>query len=222
MAVDKVKPLKMETPSGGTETDSVPTATDPSEDYLATKGIAFENDDDTRIEKVGTEVSFFDIVTGAISLSKIRTALFNLFDNSTNGFIATEVQSAIEEAKATGDAAIFPITLQHNGVVNNNTFFGYSSLIPGDDTPVIIQKDALFTGFTFSNKVIDADFTLEFRKNSLVSAPFLTVSKTNTQFFSHDLVSQESFSQEDEIYVKYIDDGTNASDVGIVLTMKAV
>jgi hypothetical protein len=43
---DKVKPLKIENPSsGGTQTDFLPTESDPTQDYLAAKGIAFENSD---------------------------------------------------------------------------------------------------------------------------------------------------------------------------------
>lgn len=58
MAVDKVKPLKMEDPTSGTETDAAPTETDPSEDYLATKGIAFENLDTHLAQKVGGVLKF--------------------------------------------------------------------------------------------------------------------------------------------------------------------
>jgi hypothetical protein len=43
---DKVKPLKIENASlGGTQNDPYPTETNPTQDYLAAKGIAFENSD---------------------------------------------------------------------------------------------------------------------------------------------------------------------------------
>ncbi len=43
---DKVKPLKIESPAtGGTEIDMFPTEVNPSEDYIALKGLAFENSD---------------------------------------------------------------------------------------------------------------------------------------------------------------------------------
>lgn len=48
--VDKVKPLKLESPSlGGTETDPFPTETDPAEDYLACAGVSLGNSDTNRI-----------------------------------------------------------------------------------------------------------------------------------------------------------------------------
>lgn len=51
--VDKVKALKIETPTDGTQSNPFPTETDPTEDYLATKGLAFENSDSFLAEKVG-------------------------------------------------------------------------------------------------------------------------------------------------------------------------
>lgn len=50
--VDKVRPLKVETiANGGGVDDMRRTATDPDRNYLACKGVAFENDDNTRLEK---------------------------------------------------------------------------------------------------------------------------------------------------------------------------
>jgi hypothetical protein len=50
--VDKVKPLKLENPAnGGSQLDFAPTAMNPSEDYANVKGLVFENDDNSRIEK---------------------------------------------------------------------------------------------------------------------------------------------------------------------------
>lgn len=74
--VDKVKPLKIETDADGTEIDFVPTEADPTEDFVAVKGIALENSDDTTIRgdagvmkfkdsDVTTEVSLQDLVSGS-------------------------------------------------------------------------------------------------------------------------------------------------------------
>lgn len=100
---DKVKPLKIENPaSGGTDTDTGPTETNPNQDYLATKGIAFENADNRLIDLTPTtkEIQFLDAVeTVAITVRMLRTAVQNIFSNATNLFSATNVQAAIEEAK---------------------------------------------------------------------------------------------------------------------------
>lgn len=145
------------------------------------------------------------------------------FDNSTNGYTSTNVQEAIEEGVGTAlETPIYTILLQHNGTVSNGTWLGYDSLLPGDATPVIIPRNSEFTRFTFSNANSSADYTLTFRKNSLVATPFLTVSRTNTQFFSYTLSPEELFSAGDQIYIQYQDDGQNASDAVILLGFRAL
>lgn len=119
------------------------------------------------------------------------------------------------------NAPRYTLTLLHNGIVGNNTFFGYSNLLPGDSTPVIIPIFSQFFEFSFSNSNSNADYTLEFRINSTTGTPFYTVSKVNTQFFVDTNVDQ-NFNQGDEIYVKYIDNGQSASDAAIVLLFKAL
>lgn len=54
---DKVKPLGFENSAlGGTENFPLPTEIDPNEDYLATKGIAFENLDTFLVDKIGRSI----------------------------------------------------------------------------------------------------------------------------------------------------------------------
>lgn len=112
MAVDKIKPLKFENSStGGTQIDYLPTEANPTQDYLAGKGISFENNDNRLIDLDGSgNIQFKDATeTSAKTVRQLRTALQNIFDNSTNGFSATDVQSAIEEASnfSTLDLALF-------------------------------------------------------------------------------------------------------------------
>lgn len=149
----------------------------------------------------------------------------NVFFSATLDVNTDNVQQAIEiagsNAQSALDTPIFPIILTHNGTVGGGTFLGYSSLIPGDDTPIVVGRDADLVNFTFSNGNANADYSLIFRKNSTVASPFLTVSKTNEQFFSFDLITPESFLAGDRIYIEYQDDGTNASDVGMVLNFRA-
>ncbi len=112
--------------------------------------------------------------------------------------------------------------LQHNGTVGNNTWLGYSSLIPGDDSPVIMPRNCQMTEFTFSNKNSGADYTLEFYKNGMTSSEkFLTIAKTNTQYFFQNGLTY-TFNAGDLIFVKYIDNGNNASDAVAVMYFKSV
>lgn len=147
------------------------------------------------------------------------------FENDGTDFDSINLQDAVEEAGTGVTVALntprYTLVLQHNGTVGNNTFFGYSNLLPGDDTPIIVPIKSDLFEFTFSNSNSNADYTLEFRKNSTTGTTFYTVSKVNTQFFV-DTTVNESFLEGDEVYIKYIDDGNNASDVGLVLVFKAV
>ena len=215
--VDKVKPLKIETATDGTEMNMLPTETDPATDYVSAKGVALENDDNTRVEKnVSGEVQFVDS-DGTRSTKQLRTASENIYDNTNSGFTAVTVQDAIDEGDdfAKNDV-VFTIVLTHNGTVSNNTFIGYSSLIPGDSTPIVIPKKSRLQGFAWSNSNSGADYTLELRKNGTGVTPFFSVSKVNTQFFVQNDIN-EDFETADEFYMKYIDNGTNASDATVLL-----
>lgn len=71
--VDKIKPFKMENASGGgTETDLTPTEADPLEDYVACKGLALENSDNLRLEKVGSSVGYYDLASGQKTLKSLK------------------------------------------------------------------------------------------------------------------------------------------------------
>lgn len=57
MAVDKIKPLKIENPgTGGTQTDPFPTEVTPTQDYASIKGLAFEGLDTFLIDKIGRAI----------------------------------------------------------------------------------------------------------------------------------------------------------------------
>lgn len=145
------------------------------------------------------------------------------FDNSTNGYIANNVQEALEEGVNLAlDTPVFPLPLVWNGTISDGEFYGYSNLIPGDATPLLALKKSELISFTWSNGNAGADFTLVFRKNNIAGTPFLTVSRVNTKFFAYELLTPEAFNLGDQIYIEHQDDGTNSSDVGFVLTFRAL
>jgi hypothetical protein len=131
------------------------------------------------------------------------------------------VQDALDNVADLVATLVVPISLVYNGTLSNGNFIGYSNLIPGDATPVIAPITGDFSEFTFSNNSANADFALEFRKNTTVGTPFYTWSVDNTQSAAVELVTPEPFTIGDRIYVKYIDEGTNAQDAAIVLHFKA-
>jgi hypothetical protein len=67
MAVDKVKPLGLEEIDDGNQTVPIPTEMNPTEDYAAVKGVAFENSDNTLID---SESGNIKITTNGIERSR--------------------------------------------------------------------------------------------------------------------------------------------------------
>ena len=78
--VDKVKFLKLESPEDGTQYDPTPTEANPQEDYVAIKGIAFQDSENIVIESIGGELRFRDTKVNPITL----TELINLLKNGIN------------------------------------------------------------------------------------------------------------------------------------------
>ena len=142
------------------------------------------------------------------------------FDNTDNDFTSDNVQDAIEEIEFLVEPLVVPLTLIFNGTLSNGEFIGYSNLLPGDDTPIVCPITGSFTGFTWSNSRSNCDFALHFRKNSMTATPFFIWSVDNTQTANVN-VTPEPFTAGDTIFVEYVDEGTNASDAGIVLKFKA-
>ena len=194
--VDKIKPLKFEEPTCGTELDFLPTETDPTEDFITAKGYTFEcSDVATIVKDVNDEISFTDSEISDVTVKELK-----------NGADLAQVGR-------------YAIALTHNGTVGNGTFFGFSNLINGLDTPIVIPRDSTLKDLTFSNSNSSADFTLFLRKNSSVATAFYTITKTNSNFFT-EIDIDGIFLQGDLIYVEYQDDGTNANDVGIILFLR--
>ena len=75
---DKIKPLKIENiGTGGTQNDPFPTETDPNQDYLAAKGVAFENNDNILIDA--------DPATGEIRYKDPVQATYKKLNDITGG-----------------------------------------------------------------------------------------------------------------------------------------
>ena len=70
--VDKVKPLKIENSTDGTQDDlSFYTETNPQEDYLAARGLSIGNSDNYLIHTKDNEISFLDNINGEVKLSEL-------------------------------------------------------------------------------------------------------------------------------------------------------
>lgn len=218
---DKIKPLKIENPSnGGTETDFLPTESNPSEDYVAAKGIALENNDNRIIDLDGSgNIQFKDAVeTTAISVRKLRTANQNIFDNTLNGFIATDVQAAIEESKTSAPGkARASVTCTFNGAIGNNNWLGYNELLPGNTVPIRVPWNSTLKEITVSyTSGVAVDGQLVIYKNGTAAGNIVHTETFTNQSDGKNITLSLSLTSGDTIRGRWRDTGDNPSDMAIV------
>lgn len=72
--MDKVRPLKIENDIDGTQNDQFTTELNPNEDYIAAKGLAFENTDTHYIDIYNNEITLTDPVSGKKRLSELAAS----------------------------------------------------------------------------------------------------------------------------------------------------
>jgi hypothetical protein len=154
--VDKVKPLKMESSVDGTENDVDYTETDPSEDYIAAKGIALENSNSHTVD-LSPEgyiqfkdtlntlgVTLKDLITGIGELGEniIENDLTLVSQDVTNGyidlsFIVIPHSLILYHGRAKLHETI-DYTLSTVGEVTRVTFIGTSA--PGGDEEIAVDS----------------------------------------------------------------------------------
>jgi len=82
---DKVKPLKIESSStGGTQNDPFPTEVTPTQDYLSTKGLAFEGLDTFLLDKIGrTIVEKFPDLYQNVTYTGLNPTVIEFFNSAS-------------------------------------------------------------------------------------------------------------------------------------------
>lgn len=145
------------------------------------------------------------------------------FDNSTNGFVSSEAQSAIEEAKQ--NAQGFPraaVRGTYNGTVSNNQWLGPQELLP--NTPLcVFPVNTQLNEITWSNATANVAFSIQFRRGSKTGAIFYTLVVTSPNIgrgFINGLTF--TFTAGEAIFCQYIDQGTNASDMNLDLWISRI
>lgn len=220
--VDKVRPLKIENASlGGTQNDPFPTETNPTQDYVAAKGLSLEGLDTYLVDKSGSNMQFTDPTAGTRTLNQLRTASQNSFDNTSNAFAATNVQAAIEEARNTATGLLmYTVTVVCNGSMTNGQWLGKGELLSNTVT-YVAPRSLQLIGMSWGNSKSNVDFDLEFFKNGRGTTKFRTYSATNLKQ-GYEFNWTDAFSAGDYLDVKYVDQGDNASDFALDLVFKAV
>lgn len=151
------------------------------------------------------------------------------FNNASNGFESENAQAAIEEARQTATSlSRFGITTTFNSTVGNNQWLGYSELLPGNTTPIIIPRNCKLKEITFSwSSTItillglvtlssDVDGTFNLYKNGTSSGDIIW-----SKVFSNasgGAVSPNidiNLNAGDFIIGRWVDQGSNPSDMAI-------
>ena len=201
--VDKVRPLKWEsTGSGGGDDDDLPTGTDPSEDYLACKGVALEQLDTHLIDRNGDNIQFTDPANGTKSVLQLRTAIQNIFDNSTNGWVSTNVQAAIEEALsvAIGNDS-YSFVASYNGNANVGRYLEVFPAIGSDSAPLIFPTDAILTAVSLGVVAVGTG-TIGFFKSTDLVTPIYSISITAESRKLDTTVMGAEFDALDELSIR--------------------
>ena len=144
------------------------------------------------------------------------------FDNNGTNFDSSNAQDAIEESLLTSiSLPRFPINLVMNGTMSNGDWVTYSNLVPASS--VIIPAKCELREITWSNTRTSVEFDLEFYKNGRTTTKYVTRSVSSGAESSGQFLSlSDPFDATDTIDIKYIDQGTNASDLVIVLFFQTV
>lgn len=140
------------------------------------------------------------------------------FDNSTNGFAATDVQAAIEEAKATAVSKVrFTLVTTFNGVVGNNSWLGYSELLPGNTSPIRLPLACILREISFSWNGTSVDGTYRIYKNGTAAGDIVyTTTFTNQNGGSQITGVNISFAANNFYSGFWVDAGDNPLDMSIV------
>lgn len=137
---------------------------------------------------------------------------------SDSAFTSKNAQDAIIEARNTAEG--FPragLALVQNGTQGNNDWVSYSNLTP--DAKITFPVKTRINEVTWANQKTSVEFDLEFYKNGTTAGDIVytySVSSGGLDYGSQDSVNIE-FDVGDWLRIKYKDQGTNTSDLVVVL-----
>jgi hypothetical protein len=143
------------------------------------------------------------------------------FDNATNGFVSTEAQSAIEEARNTAEGlprSGLPLTT--NGTISTGNWITYTELLA--DPRILFPSKLSIKEITWinSNKNLGA-FNFLFYKNGQAAGniiyTYTAPAADRTNGYGYQTELNLVFNPGDSLYIQYVKpSGTSLSDLALV------
>lgn len=159
-----------------------------------------------------------------MTITKTEVAYSVPFDNSTNGFVASDVQRAIEEAKQNAEG--FPragLPLTYNGTVGNGSWITYSELL--SSPRILFPVKIRIKEITWVNANVNLGaFTFEMYKNGQVNPTNLVFTYTPTAadrtagYGYYAWTTNLDFNAGDSLFIKNVrPSGTALADLALVV-----
>jgi hypothetical protein len=203
LMADKVKPLKIEDTTSGSQNDGFPVETNPAQDYIATKGIAFENSNTRLLDlSAGGEIQYLDAVQGTYKTlnSIISTPIIFYLETANSHVHAVEltlaeatnllrgISASVVKTSSTESAHTHSVTITFNTttamfeavVASGGLVPHVHSGIPQNNTAIIpIYHLAGATGHIHTN------FLTQIEANALMSGTVASVVKNSSLNAGH-------------------------------------
>jgi hypothetical protein len=162
--------LKIENPAtGGSETDPFPTEANPSEDYVAAKGFAFENLDTRAMDLDGSgNIQFKDATeTTYVQLWKLRRAIYEIFDPTGTGLVSVNTEDAIKEIYGLAESASKGfIFAEYNGNANTGRYLEFFNAIDSNEAPLYSDTALEVIEIVAATTATNATCTIGFYNNT--------------------------------------------------------
>jgi hypothetical protein len=151
--MDKIKPLKIETLADGSQDDNgYQTEANPNEDYVACKGIAFENLDGVTIDRDATtgEIRLNDPVNGSVLLSELLEKNLSIFHWTSLNCGEIQTDKVLTYYDATGGLSI-----------NSGAVVGFNTTVANSDLFVFSVSSGVITCNEAGTFFVNYDVTID-------------------------------------------------------------
>lgn len=230
MAIDKIRPLGMETAADGTEVFPTPTELNPNSDHASVKGVAFENSDNTVVYGDSGVMKFKDTeITAAKTLKDAMERLkYKDVDltNLTTGYVLTWNNTLSKfELLAVGsasDGVTPPFVFSKSGNAASGTYLRTGEAVtsatgqPIKGSNTIVEIAVSNANVVGTNTVVQIQRRTALATFSDVTGASVTILSGNYKAINSGL--SVSFGPDEEMSV-YVKSGSTLSNPVLVVYM---